>query len=183
MKSERTALAGWGGTAPSVATVIDVRPDELDDAGALLSQIGPRGAIARGLGRSYGDPAQNGGGTVIRLAAGRRSDPAPRRNGHDHGRRRREPRRAAAGDHPAGLVRARVARHALRHGRRRDRQRRPRQGPSRRRLVRRPRQRDGDAAGRREHADDHRRRPIPICGGRRSAGWASPGSSCGPRST
>ena len=70
MKSERTALAGWGGTAPSVATVIDVRPDELDDADALLSQIGPRGAIARGLGRSYGDPAQNGGGTVIRLQPG-----------------------------------------------------------------------------------------------------------------
>jgi len=70
VKSERTALAGWGGTAPSVATVIDVRPDELDDADALLSQIGPRGAIARGLGRSYGDPAQNGGGTVIRLQPG-----------------------------------------------------------------------------------------------------------------
>ena len=57
MKSERTALTGWGGTAPSVATVIDVRPDELDDAGALLSQIGaPRAS----------SPADSGVRTAIR---------------------------------------------------------------------------------------------------------------------
>lgn len=45
--------------------------DELATDETLNSLLnGGRGAIARGLGRSYGDPAQNGGGTVIELRPG-----------------------------------------------------------------------------------------------------------------
>jgi decaprenylphospho-beta-D-ribofuranose 2-oxidase len=56
-------LTGWGRTAPTAATVI--APDDDDDVDALLGRAGRRGLIARGLGRSYGDAAQNAGGTVL----------------------------------------------------------------------------------------------------------------------
>ncbi|MGA9276915.1 FAD-binding protein [Ilumatobacter sp.] len=74
METEQRVLTGWGRTAPTVATVVRATGDELrDDLGsdaALCSIIEARGAIARGLGRSYGDPAQNGGGVVIELEPG-----------------------------------------------------------------------------------------------------------------
>jgi decaprenylphospho-beta-D-ribofuranose 2-oxidase len=56
-------LTGWGRTSPSRARV--VRPEDITDITVAVSQRSPRGVLARGLGRSYGDAAQSGGATVI----------------------------------------------------------------------------------------------------------------------
>jgi decaprenylphospho-beta-D-ribofuranose 2-oxidase len=56
-------LTGWGRTNPSVAMLRPAGDDA--ELARLVTEAGRRGVLARGLGRSYGDAAQNGGGVVV----------------------------------------------------------------------------------------------------------------------
>src|SRR5215471_4809008 len=61
--TRRATLTGWGRTEPTAAELAE--PRSADEVTGLVKSVASGGVIARGLGRSYNNAAQNDGGLVI----------------------------------------------------------------------------------------------------------------------
>jgi decaprenylphospho-beta-D-ribofuranose 2-oxidase len=60
-------VTGWGRTMPAHADALTATGRDREALARTVKSIPPRGGIARGLGRSYGDAAQRTGGVTLRL--------------------------------------------------------------------------------------------------------------------
>ena len=77
-EEQRATVAGWGNTARANQHI--VTPTSAQEIEELLHHA-KHGVIPRGLGRSYGDPAQVAGGIVLSNAALQEFGPIDRTTG------------------------------------------------------------------------------------------------------
>ena len=163
-------LTGWGRLAPTNAQVC--QPLSPGQVASLLREAPPRGVIARGLGRSYNNAAQNDRGMVITTAAMNRicELDASQRPGDLRGRR--QPGAAHGRRTAQRLVRAGVTWHQAGDHRRSHRRGRAWQEPSPGRQLLPPRSVVRPAPAGRQRAARNPRPATRCCSGRPQAEWA-----------